>query len=262
MGTWGPAIFSNDTAPDGREDFRDLVAKGATPAEATEKILAEYGVGILGDPDNNDLWLGLAATQHKTGHIVPEVIDRALAIAESPQELERWAPGDRKGRLRALTRLRETLRTAPPPPRKLRPRPVATTALEIGQHQLFSHIESGSQFLLRVVGFHEDQGGRSAVYTLLAWDGSDDGLRHPQDLLPLRRRPAAHRYAPQVHCFGLMLCAPRPRKEHLRDLEPRFSGEGLPIRERGLLVTAWASLPKVVIDCAVSVPRTVHETNT
>lgn len=65
MGTWGPAIFSNDTAPDVREDFRDLVATGATPAQATEQILAEYGVGMPGDPDNNDLWLGLAATQHK-----------------------------------------------------------------------------------------------------------------------------------------------------------------------------------------------------
>ncbi|MDP9982256.1 hypothetical protein J2W14_001644 [Pseudarthrobacter oxydans] len=258
MGTWGPAIFSNDTAPDVREDFRDLVAQGATPAESTDQILAEYGVGMPGDPDNNDLWLGLAATQHKTGHVVPEVIDRALAITESPQELERWEPGDRKARLQALTKLGETLRTPPPPPRKLRPRSVATTDLLLGQHQLYSHIESGSQFLLRVVGFHEDKGGRFPVYTVLDWDGSEYGLDHPQDIPPLRQRPGANQFLPDVHHFGLLLCPPGPRKEQLRDLEPRFVGEALPVRERGMTVTAWASLPKLVIEYAASVPPTVH----
>lgn len=258
MGTWGPAIFSNDTAPDVREDFRDLVATGATPAEATEQILAEYGVGMPGDPDNNDLWLGLAATQHKTGHVVPEVIDRALAITESSQELERWEPGDRKARLQALTKLGETLRTPPPPPRKLRPRSVATTDLMLGQHQLYSHIESGSQFLLRVVGFHEDKGGRFPVYTVLDWDGSDYGLDHAQDIPPLRQKPGSHQYLPHVHYFGLMLCSPRPRKEQLRDLKPMFTGEALAVRERGMTVTAWASLPKVVVEYAASVPPTVH----
>ena len=209
MGTWGPAIFSNDTAPGVRDDFRDLVAHGATPAEATEEILAEYSVGIPGDPDNNDLWLGLAATQHKTGHVVPEVIGRALAIAESTKELERWLPADRKGRLQALTKLRETLRTPPPSPRKLRPRSVATTDLLIGQHQLYSDIESGSQFLLRIVGFHEDKGGRFAVYTLLDWDGSEQGLHHPQDIPPLRRNPASYHLSPRMGGFKGSMQHPR-----------------------------------------------------
>ena len=261
MGTWGPAIFSNDTAPDVRDDFCDLVANGATPAEATEQILADYSIGLPGDPDNNDLWLGLAATQHKTGHVVPEVIDRALATTESPQELERWLPGDRKSRLQALTRLRETLRTPPPPPRKLRPRSLATTDLLIGQHQLYSDTESGSQFLLRVVGFHEDKGGRFPVYTLLDWDGSDQALHHPQDIPPLRRNPASYRPSPQMHYIGLMLCPPLPRQDHLRELEPRFSGDALPFRDRGMLVTTWASLPKLVFDYAASVPPTVHQRN-
>jgi hypothetical protein len=70
MGAWGVGIFSNDTASDICEDFRDLIAEGLSAHEATLRLVGEYGVDGS-DEDENDFWLGLAATQHRLGHIAP-----------------------------------------------------------------------------------------------------------------------------------------------------------------------------------------------
>lgn len=44
VGAWGVGIFSNDTASDIREDFRDLVGEGVSARDATLRLVGEYGV--------------------------------------------------------------------------------------------------------------------------------------------------------------------------------------------------------------------------
>ena len=51
MGTWGTAIFSDDTASDVRDEFRDLIGKGLSAEQATNKLLKENAPS-LDDPDD------------------------------------------------------------------------------------------------------------------------------------------------------------------------------------------------------------------
>ena len=128
MGAWGTGIFSNDTSCDVRDDFRDLIADGLTAEEATSRLESEYET--QGDIDvDNDLWLGLAATQHRTGHVAPRAIESALRVIDDPAELERWDPSSRRKRAAALAKVRDTLSQPAPPPRKIRKRRLADTNL-------------------------------------------------------------------------------------------------------------------------------------
>src|SRR5262245_40768679 len=77
MGAWGVGIFSNDDAADLREELRDLIADGHSANDATNKLVDDYGIG-RGGVDDNDFWLGLAAAQHKIGHLGDGVLERAL----------------------------------------------------------------------------------------------------------------------------------------------------------------------------------------
>ena len=47
----------------------------ATADDAPAEIIQDYCIGDPSDPDNNDVWLALAAVQHRTGHIAEHVID-------------------------------------------------------------------------------------------------------------------------------------------------------------------------------------------
>ncbi len=50
MGAWGTAIFSDDTASDVRDDYRDHVGDGLSGIEATDRLLNEW-LDTLPDPD-------------------------------------------------------------------------------------------------------------------------------------------------------------------------------------------------------------------
>lgn len=184
MGTWGVGIFSNDYGADLREEFRELIAAGGTADSATVHLRQQHGIGS-GEDDENDFWLSLAATQHRTGHIASGVIDRALEIIDDPDELERWEPPDRKRRAATLARLKATLQTEPRAPQRLRPRVKAETALRAGQHVLVP-VEAGARrILLRITGIQEDKGGRYPVAVALEWDGSDGQLLQAHRLSPM-----------------------------------------------------------------------------
>jgi len=77
VGAWGAAIFSDDLAADIREDWRDHIGDGMTPAAATQQILTDYA-DAAADPDESGVvWLALAVSQWRTGRIVPGVLARA-----------------------------------------------------------------------------------------------------------------------------------------------------------------------------------------
>lgn len=247
MGAWGTAIFSNDTSMDVRGEFRDLIGAGETAETASAKILGGSipGTEVAIDPDDNDIWLGLAATQHKTGHIVPEVIERALRIVESQCELERWELPDRRRRATALAKLREVLLQPAPPPAAIKPRRLRTTDLLQGQHQVLTDPESGAQLLLRVHIFSEDDGGRYVHYVVLAWDGCEESLERA-DRLPILVHDSDEWWYRRGYMVALL--GRKPKKENLQLLDvrlnplpyPKWTGKELV--PRNPMKPSWASV--------------------
>jgi hypothetical protein len=167
VGTWGPGIFSDDLAADVREDFRDLIGEGLTPEEATERLKGDYD-GEL-DPDEVPVFLlALAATQWKTGHVVPAIIDEARTALASGDGMERWqdaSPGDRRARRRSLDKLAQQLQTSPRAPVRIPRRKLEDTTLELGDVVAVRRGEG--RIFFAVVDFHHDKGGRAAVVKLL-----------------------------------------------------------------------------------------------
>ena len=73
MGAWGPAIFSDDTASDIREEYRAAIANGASAEAAREKILASY-TPRADDPNYAAVvWLALALTEWNLGRLEDRV---------------------------------------------------------------------------------------------------------------------------------------------------------------------------------------------
>src|SRR4051812_35764379 len=111
MGAWGTAIFSDDTAVDVRDDYRDHVGDGLSGPAATDRLLDEWRT-TLGDPDEGPVfWLSLAATQWKCGRLEPRVLEKALEVISSGAGLERWKDDPKllKKRQTVLAKLEEQL---------------------------------------------------------------------------------------------------------------------------------------------------------
>src|SRR5262245_57010828 len=90
MGTWGPALFSDDTACDVRNDYVEYIGDGLTGPEATAQLL-EVWSRSLSDPDEAPvLWLSLAATQWRLGRLDPVTKARALDVIHTGSDLRRW----------------------------------------------------------------------------------------------------------------------------------------------------------------------------
>ncbi|MCK5927079.1 MAG: hypothetical protein KAG80_02680 [Nocardioides sp.] len=201
MGSWGVGIFSNDAAADIREDFRDLIAEGLSADEATGRLHDDYGIGP-GGVDDNDFWLGLAAAQHRIGHVADGVLDRALEIIGDPAELERWDPKDRTRRRAALAKLHAQLEAPVPAAKKVRPRKRVDTSLAAGDHVLF---DVGSRVvLLRITGISSDKGGRYPTAIEVDWDGSERQLKKAHRLKPVVESRNTLRRGPEARGFTLI----------------------------------------------------------
>ena len=173
MGTWGTAIFSDDTASDVRDDYRELVGKGLSGTEATDRLIREWG----DHPDDAPVfWLALAVTQWRCGRLEQRVKDMALKVIEDGSNLERWeedaTPLDVKKRKAVLEALRLQLES-PQPPEKRIPQPfVSTCEWEVGE--LISYrLKSGMLVIFRVIGYHIDKGGKDPVCEMLDWLGTE-----------------------------------------------------------------------------------------
>ncbi len=90
MGTWGPAIFSDDLACNVRDDFRDALAEGKSVGEAVAELERQYAT-TLKDADTADVfWFAIAATAWKVGRLEPDLKERALQIISRGSDLGRW----------------------------------------------------------------------------------------------------------------------------------------------------------------------------
>lgn len=90
MGTWGPAIKSNDTSSDIYADFFELYNEGEEPAVISEKLLKD-NKDLINNPDDcNNFWFVLALAQWETKSLDKELYDKVKSIIKSGQDLEVW----------------------------------------------------------------------------------------------------------------------------------------------------------------------------
>jgi hypothetical protein len=243
MGTWGPAIFSDDLASDIRGDFRDLIGDGLDPREATRRLEREYSAS-LSDPDEAPvLWMALAASQWKLGRLLPEVRDRALQAIEEGADLQLWRESpDFTKRLTAEKQLRDQLLSEQPAPKRVPKTWRQESPLDAGQHFLYRH-RSGQRLLFRVIDVHRDKGGAYPVVELLEWS-DDHGTPSPKRLakIPARKPRHPEPLTEKEQAFTLILI----RKGKRDDPSERLELIGTPGRRRdqqaGGTVVFWSLL--------------------
>jgi hypothetical protein len=211
MGAWGTAIFSDDLAADVRGDFRDYIGDGLSVEKATARLRKEYADALDDDEDAPVFWLALAVSQWQLVRVHEPTRNKALKIIASGRDLERWdTPKERKQREAVLAAAAEQL-TSPPPPAKKVPKPHReTNTWEVGE-VLALGLKSGRWTLVRVVGHHEDKGGRLGVVEVLNWIGDVIPCHEEIDKLDfLTARP------PHQHLTQFFLLEPRVKKYQLR----------------------------------------------
>ncbi|HSE31027.1 MAG TPA: hypothetical protein VLA93_05585 [Pyrinomonadaceae bacterium] len=160
MGTWGTALFSDDLAADLRSEFRELIGEGLTTEAAVDRMKTEYQ-SSLRDPDEESVfWLAVADTGWRLGRLDNTVLQNALRVIDSAQDLAKWDDAtDRRKRERVLAKLRTKLLSPPPPPKAVAKRIKSANEWQIGEVIAF-RLMSGRWVLLRVIGHHEDRGGQ------------------------------------------------------------------------------------------------------
>src|SRR4051794_29550326 len=118
MGSWGVGVFADDLALDIRGDWRDALVRREDPVATSRRIAAGFGDGD--EPDDVTSWVALAAAQHETGHLQPDVRDRALELIAAGSGLELWEEsGLLDARRAVLERLAAKLRAPQPEPKRL-----------------------------------------------------------------------------------------------------------------------------------------------
>jgi hypothetical protein len=164
VGAWGPGIFQNDTAADVRDDWRDAILDGEDAAAASARLLAKWDRAF-----DEQAIMALAAAQHETGRLQPDVRERALAFIAAGGDLEEWDEGAGRRR-RALENLAEKLRGPQPAPKRLRRRREFAVAFDAGD--VIRLRDSGA---LAVVAANRrtGRGPATPVVEVLAWPGGE-----------------------------------------------------------------------------------------
>ncbi|MFC8922622.1 hypothetical protein [Cellulosimicrobium sp. NPDC057127] len=238
MGTWGPGIFSDDTAADVRGDYRAHVEDGVPDDEATRRVVETWR-DVLGDEEHL-LWLALAAAQHELGRLDDDVRAKALGVLDQGFGLEPWeeaGPRRLDERREALARLREQLTGPAAPRRAVRRRWRHVTDLRPGD-VLGLAGPSGRVALLRVLRVDDHRVGAAPVVERLGWSG--DGIppgRELEDLGPVLEPGPDPDDAPRPLTW-------RVSRQRRADLDWRDAGFGLvaqvPSRAHDGSAVAWS----------------------
>jgi hypothetical protein len=147
MGAWGTAVFSDDSACDARDGFRELVAEGYSSEDATARLVAEYQFPEVRAGESAAQWIGLAVTQWKTGRLLDWVRDRAVAAAVA-ESGELWAsPADWKRRQKVLAQTVEMLNSPQRPPVKIKRETVSESPFAAGDIVRFT-LDNGREVAL------------------------------------------------------------------------------------------------------------------
>ena len=199
MSAWGPEIFSDDTACDIRDEYRELLEDQVPDDEASWRVVEAYR--HLDEDEEHVAWLALAATQSRLGRLDPQVKARALDMIDTGRGLRPWHEADGKAsdkRNAELLKLRTQL-TGPQPPRKIVRRPWRhITDLQPGD--VLSFTASGGQVaLLRVTRIADHRVGAAPILQRLDCRGPSLPPEEAFDRLAAgegyasRSRPATYR---------------------------------------------------------------------
>jgi hypothetical protein len=174
MGTWGTAIFSDDTAGDVRDAYRALLADGYSGPKATARLLRDWKETLADEDDGPIFWLALAATQWQCGRLEARVKAKALRIIDQGSSLARWLEGDPKSlkrRQAALEELRRKLLSPQPAEKKFRKRTQPAGDWKVGE-VLAYRLGSGRLVLLHIVNPGRGRlRGNAPIFALLDWIG-------------------------------------------------------------------------------------------
>ena len=183
MGAWGTAIFSDDTAGDVRDRFRELIGKGLSTEQATDKLFRQYASSLNDPDDGSPFWLGLAVTQWKCGRLLERVKAKALDIIDTGADLKRWS-GDAKRRA-VLEKTRAQLLSPPLPPTHIRQRYQENNEWEVGE--LISYQKPrGNYSVLRVLGHITQSAGKHPIIELVDWYAASPASREDAQHLETR----------------------------------------------------------------------------
>jgi hypothetical protein len=241
MGAWGTALFSDDTASDVREDFRTLIGDGLTAEQATAALLDEWGSSVDDRDEGPSFWLALASTQWSLGRLLPHVRAKALEIIDSGADLARWKEDTvalAKRRI-VLERLRAQLESPMPAPKKVSRRFRNTNDWAVGSVHGY-RLKSQQWCLFRVIGHHEDKGGRAPVVELLQWSGPE----LPADGEIAKLGVWRHRYPNGRESTQFMIGATSGREQPTARLRENIA-VSRPAQERGVFtVLLWRYLDR------------------
>jgi len=137
MGHWGPAIFSNDTSADIKDEFNSLFNKEIPVTEIKSQIIEVYREGENLE-DNTDLWLSLSYLLWQIGYVDSDINERAIKIIDEGIDLKVWEESDAdkstlRKRSKKLQELRNILLETNPNPRKPKLKKAAKSKFRKGE---------------------------------------------------------------------------------------------------------------------------------
>ncbi len=195
MGTWGVGIFDDDLTSDVRGDWRDAIADGLSPADATAKLLRTHGDAIADTDEASRFWMGLAAAQAATGRLQDDVRDEALKVIDRRADVEAFMhedPAQGRRRQQVIAKLASTLRGPQRPPTRIS-RPTATASpVAVGDVVRVKALNGSRSGYFVVVALADGwpPGSTWPVVAGLAWDGDGDPTIADLGSLPLLRDTA------------------------------------------------------------------------
>lgn len=168
MGSWGVGLFSDDTACDVRDEYRQAVSEGLDAVAARDRVLERFADALDDMEDGPVVRLALAATAWKMGRLDDATRERALAIIAGREGMERWdEAGLGRKRDAELAKLAETLRSPQKPPAKPRKKPGFVSSWAVGEIIGYRQ-QTGRWLALHVVGHVQGDFGFPVV-NLLDW---------------------------------------------------------------------------------------------
>jgi len=133
MGTWGSALYQNDSTCDVRDTYIELLQDGLSNNEAYERTIEKFK-DYIGDDDEPFLWFALAETQWKVGRLTPNVQEKALEWIEKKGGIDLWLESSSKGAgwEKTINSLKEKLLSPMPKEKKVRkPKEVTSNMWEV-----------------------------------------------------------------------------------------------------------------------------------
>jgi len=153
MGAWGTGILDNDLAEDLKEQWAEYLSEGYAPDEVSAHMIeAASEEGMLKDIEEEyDFLLPFSLIQWKTGRLQESIKERALVLLEEENvkqiEGSRWVePKELRMRLDNIQKLRITLQSDQPKPKKISKPYCQTTSLKQGD--LFTMLLNSGYYVL------------------------------------------------------------------------------------------------------------------